>query len=270
MKYYLYNPKSNNGILPLYLKDKKYEDATKIDYQKFFDSLKKGDEVVLVGGDGTINYLINHVDVEKLKNKVYFKPAGTGNDFLRDIERKADEEIDLEPFIHDLPTVKVNGITAKFINGIGYGIDGYCCETADKMKADGYEGEIDYAGIAIKGLLFHFKPKTATVTVDGKEYIFKKTWIAATMKGRFYGGGMMIAPAQDRKDKTVSLVTYMTGSKLKALISFPSIFKGEHVKKEKMVKVITGKKIKVSFDVPCALQIDGDTVLNVKEYEVIA
>lgn len=270
MKYYLYNPKSNNGILPEYLKDKKYEDATKIDYQKFFDSLKKGDEVVLVGGDGTINYLINHVDVEKLKNKVYFKPAGTGNDFLRDIERKADEEIDLDPFIHDLPTVKVNGITAKFINGIGYGIDGYCCETADKMKADGYEGEINYAGIAIKGLLFHFKPKTATVTVDGKEYIFKKTWIAATMKGRFYGGGMMIAPAQDRKDKTVSLVTYMTGSKLKALISFPSIFKGEHVKKEKMVKVITGRKIKVSFDVPCALQIDGDTVLNVKEYEVIA
>jgi len=268
MKYYLYNPKSNNGKMPEFLKEKEYIDATTIDYQKFFSELKEEDEVVLVGGDGTLNYLINQVDCDNLKNNIYFKAAGTGNDFLKDIEGNADDEILVNKYLKNLPTVKVNGIKAKFINGIGYGIDGYCCEVADKMKADGFTGDINYAGIAIKGLLFHFKPKTAHITVDGKEYTFKKTWLAPSMKGRYYGGGMKIAPDQNRLKNTLSVVTYCTGFKLNALINFPKIFEGKHLQNKKLSCVLIGKKIKVRFETPCALQIDGETVLNVSEYEV--
>jgi len=269
MKYYLYNPKCNNGKKPDFLKDIDYIDATTIDYQEFFGKLKPEDEVVMVGGDGTLNYLVNHVDCENLKNKVYFLAAGTGNDFLHDIEGEFGKEILVNDYLKGLPTVKVNGITAKFINNVGYGIDGYCCEVADKKKASGYTGEINYAGIAIRGLLFFFKRKTATINIDGKEYVVKKTWLAPSMKGRFYGGGMMMAPSQSRHSGVVTVVTYQCSSKLKALIIFPSIFKGEHVKHTKMCNIWTGKHIKVSFDKPCALQIDGETVLNVKEYEVI-
>ena len=50
-------------------------------------------------------------------------------------------------------------------------------------------------------------------------------------------------------------------------MAFPSIFKGEHVNK-KMVDIIVGKEINVKFDRPVALQIDGETVLNVSEYTV--
>ncbi|MFR6640598.1 MAG: hypothetical protein ACLUSP_04125 [Christensenellales bacterium] len=73
----------------------------------------------------------------------------------------------------NLPLVTVNGVTRKFINGIGYGIDGYCCEVGDKMRAEGKQN-INYAGIAIKGLLFFFKRANAVVTVDGKEKSYKK------------------------------------------------------------------------------------------------
>ena len=55
------------------------------------------------------------------------------------------------------------------------------------------------------------------------------------MKGRYYGGGMMIAPNQDRKSNVLSNVVYKTASKLKALIVFPNIFKGTHIKNKKMV-----------------------------------
>ena len=90
------------------------------------------------------------------------------------------------------------------------------------------------------------------------------------MKGRFYGGGMMVAPNQDRLSGEVSVVVYHAKSRLKALMSFPSIFKGEHIKKEKMVSIYTGKEITVKFDHSCALQIDGETVLDVTEYKVVA
>ena len=34
-----------------------------------------------------------------------------------------------------------------------------------------------------------------------------------------------------------------------------------------MTTVITGKKVHVKFSRPCAAQIDGETVLNVTEYQ---
>ena len=269
MKYYLYNSKANNGIRPDVDPSVELIDANGIDYPKYFDGLKADDEVVLVGGDGTLNYFINAMKDYEIRNNVYLLGSGTGNDFFADIERKAGEEVQVNKYVNDLPTVKVNGIESKFINNMGFGIDGYCCEVADQIKAKTPNKEINYSGIAIKGLLFHFKPCHASVTVDGKTYEYDHVWIAPTMKGRFYGGGMMMAPAQDRFSGKVSLVLYMSKSKIKALMNFPAIFKGEHVSNTKMVKIFTGNNIHVKFSRPCAAQIDGETVLNVSEYEVI-
>ena len=94
-------------------------------------------------------------------------------------------------------------------------------------------------------------------------------WLTPTMKGRYYGGGMKIAPNQDRSVKgKVSAVVYRAPNKFKALMVFPSIFKGEHIKKTKMVKVYEGHEITVVFNKPTALQIDGETVKNVLTYTV--
>lgn len=246
-----------------------YYDLTKIDYPEFFATVKEGEGVIIAGGDGTLNRYINATDGMEITAPVYYYAAGNGNDFWTDIGRKTgDKPVELAPYIKDLPTVEVNGGKYKFINGVGYGIDGYCCEVGDKLKAA--DKKVNYAGIAIKGLLFHFKPSNAEVIADGVTYNFKKVWIAPTMNGRMYGGGMMPTPAQDRLNAecTVSLCVFHGSGKLKTLMIFPSLFKGEHVKKVKHVKIISGKKITVRFDKPCALQIDGETVLNVTEYTV--
>ena len=220
----------------------------------------------MVGGDGTINYLINHVDCEALTNKVYLLGNGSGNDFLNDIGEKPGKEILLNPYLKNLPTVYVNGLERKFINNMGFGIDGYCCEVADQIKAATPNKKIDYTGIAIKGLLFHFKPCHAVIEVDGQTYEYDNVWLAPAMKGRYYGGGMMIAPGQDRRSDKLTVVVYMCRSKLKTLMKFPTIFEGKHVQFTDMTKVITGNKIHVRYSRPCAAQIDGDTVLNVTEY----
>ena len=81
---------------------------------------------------------------------------------------------------------------------------------------------------------------------------------------------MEVAPAQDRlnPDRTVSVVVMHCASKLKTLTVFPSIFKGEHVKHDEMVTVLTGHDIRVEFDRPTALQIDGETISGVRGYHV--
>lgn len=278
MKYVLVNPLSNNRhgkeavekVLELVKDEKEVIDVTEIDLKEFVTKLKKTDEIILVGGDGTINNFVNKLEGNIPSVNIYLYPSGTGNDFLKDVGYKEGLFL-LNKYLVNLPRVTVNGKTSYFINGVGFGIDGYCCEVGDKLKAQSQK-EINYTSIAIKGLLFHFKRVKATVEVDGIVNEYKNVWLSPTMNGRYYGGGMMIAPNQDRlnKERTVTNVVYKTGSKLKALIVFPSIFKGEHIKKEKMVKVVSGKKIKVTFDKPTALQIDGETIVNVLSYEVEA
>lgn len=267
MKYYLYNSLANNGIKPQAAANHELIDAVGLDYPEYFGKLAPEDEVVLLGGDGTLNYFINAMRGVEIKNNVYLLGSGTGNDFFADIDKKPGDEVLVNEYLQNLPVVRVNGTEKLFINNMGFGIDGYCCEVADEIKKKAPNQVINYSSIAIKGLLFHFKPCRATVTVDGKKYEFDNVWIAPTMKGRFYGGGMKMAPEQNRKSDKLTVVIYHSKSKLKALIAFPSIFKGEHTGKTDMVKIFTGNKISVKFSRPCAAQIDGETVLNVTEYE---
>ena len=277
MFYVLYNPKSDSGKgeaiahkIDDLLKGQElsYKDIRNIDYKTFLAGLGSEDSIVLVGGDGTLNWFINDIRGLDLENDVFFFGGGTGNDFLRDLGLDPGKgPYNITKYLKELPTVTVNGSSWNFVNGVGYGIDGYCCEVADQMHAQGIT-DINYSSIAIKGLLGKFKPGDARVTVDGKTYEYKKVWIAATMIGRYYGGGMMNAPKQDRlnPEHKLSLVLFHGSGKLHTLMIFPSIFKGEHVNHPKQVTVIEGHDITVEFTSPCALQIDGETVLNVKKY----
>lgn len=281
MIHVLYNPQAGNGaysrieelLKGVLAREARYVDVTKLSgYKEAFDQLAEGDELVLVGGDGTLNRFVNETDGILPDCPIRYFACGTGNDFLRDVtgSPSSTELLDLRPYIAKLPTVTVNGKTTKFLNGIGYGIDGYCCEVGDELRGKS-DKPVNYTAIAIKGILFHYKPTNATVIVDGVEHTYKKCWLAPTMNGRMYGGGIMPTPGQDRlKNDTVSTMAYYGVGKLKALIVFPSLFKGEHLKHKEMIEIFKGKEVTVKFDRPVALQIDGETVKNVTEYTVKA
>ncbi len=286
MTYILYNPNASGGkckkeIAKLHdiYSDAQFCDMTAIrTYKDFFFSLEKDDSVVICGGDGTLNRFVNDISDLDIKNDIYYYAVGSGNDFAHDLgkERAAEPNYRINDYLTDLPTVTIDEKTYRFINGVGYGIDGYCCEEGDRLRElnrqNNSNKKLDYTAIAIKGLLYAYKPTAATVTVDGKQYRYKKVWIAPTMNGRFYGGGMMPTPNQNRLDekKEISCMVFHDSGKFKTLMIFPLIFKGEHIKKTKCVDVHKGSEITVEFDEPRALQIDGETHLNVKKYTVKA
>ena len=86
------------------------------------------------------------------------------------------------------------------------------------------------------------------------------------MNGKYYGGGMIPAPQQKRTGDTLSVMLFHGTGKIRSLLIFPSIFKGEHVKHKKNITVLSGKEITVRFDSPRTLQIDGETIVGVSEY----
>lgn len=283
-KVVLYNPKAGNGtckkdaeVLEILYENTVFFDVTQIEsYVDFFASLDPSDKVILCGGDGTVHRFVNDTNGISIRNSLYYFATGTGNDFVRDLGLSyfADPSFRVNEYLCNLPVVTVHDKEYRFLNGVGYGIDGYCCEEGDRLRIKrdktGKDLKINYTAIAIKGVLFHYKPTGAVVTVDGVSRTYKKVWIAPTMNGRYYGGGMMPTPAQDRmnEEKTLSVMVLHGAGKLKTLMMFPSIFKGEHIRYKNHVDILTGHRIKVEFDRPAPLQIDGETVVDVRSYEV--
>lgn len=281
MIYILYNPKSGNKqaeesaneLFATLHSECIIKDITEFDNDDaFFSSLNETDDIIICGGDGTLNHFINTHLCEDIKADIEYCPVGSGNDFANDIGFPTTAlSVPIKRHLQELPTVEVNGKKYKFLNNVGFGIDGYCCEMGDKQKTKS-DKAVNYTAIAIKGLLYDFKPRNATVTVDGVTAKYNKVWLAPTMKGRFYGGGMMPTPAQNRSDpdKKLSILVVHNVGKLKLLTVFPKIFTGKHVTHTDIADIKTGHEITVTFDRPTALQIDGETVLGVTTYKVKA
>ncbi len=281
MIYVLYNPLAGNSTCEeacrevgnIFAADElKYIDLLSIDdLEGYIKSFDPEDMIVLCGGDGTINHLINSIDTSTLEQDIYYFPAGSGNDFCNDINEDGTKEVcRINRYLQCIPKVRVNGMERLFINGIGYGIDGYCCEEGDKKRISRPGKRVNYSLIALKGLIYDFHAVNAKVTVDGVTREYKNVWMAPAMNGRFYGGGMMCAPNQDRMNEEglVSVIVVHSKFRLGLLFAFSSVFSGKHVKHKSLVSEIMGSDVTVEFDRPTALQIDGETVTNVRRYDV--
>lgn len=251
-----------------------YEDLTKIERpDDYIDGIPTHETLILAGGDGTISRLADIYDGRAPKRELLYFPTGTGNDFMKDLNFKRDTPIllvRLNEYLVGLPRVSVNGMTKRFFNGVGFGIDGYCCEVGDNVRARRPGKKVNYTAIALGGAAGGFHRTNCTLTVDGVTKKYKKVWLAPAMNGKCYGGGMMIAPDQDRlaTDRKCTAVVVHDIGHLTLLILFKSIFTGTHTKYKKYVDIVRGSEISVTFDRPTALQIDGETVRDVLSYSV--
>ena len=203
---------------------------------------------------------------DSIKCDILYYPAGTGNDFLNDIGQKDNSSlIDIREYINNLPVGEVNGKTRRFINGVGFGLDGEVCLGVEEFKKK-TNRKANYTTIALKLLMFAFKRPSARVTVDGVTKEYSDVWAISTMHGKYYGGGLMVAPTQDRNSGKLSVMVMHGGTRLKALTLFSRLSDGGHIKCKEIVEIIEGDEVLVESDSPCALQMDGEVEVDVTAY----
>ena len=235
-------------------------------HKSFLAGVQEEDVIVICGGDGTLNHYINGLLGVEYANQVLYYPGGSGNDFFHCVTGNTEPDlIDITHIIKELPTATIKGQEYAFANGIGCGIDGFCCEYAQKQRAKG-RIKINYTALALYGVFFKYKPTGITVTVDGVSHRFEDAWLASVMNGKYFGGGMIPTPGQERNSGEISVMIAHDLSKLKILVLFPTLFTGKHVKYKENVSVLRGKTITVKYDEPRPLQIDGEVVSEVSEF----
>ncbi len=233
------------------------------DDEKAIQALIEGNlpkTISVIGGDGTLNIVLN--SLPSLKTKIHLIPAGTGNDFSKELYEGLNEEQIFELILQreKLKKVDVWRVNHKrFINCFGAGFDG---EIAQRMYGKKYflPSKLKYWLEILRSI---FTYKSSKLTINGKT---QSCFMMAVANGKVYGGGFKIAPLAETTDGLADLIIVGKVPIFKRFLYLPIIERGEHLK----LDVITYSKsdhITIASERPLPAQIDGEPMLAEK-YEI--
>jgi len=159
--------------------------------------------IVGVGGDGTLQEIVNGIDLKK--NIFGIIPAGTGNGFRRSLKipgnavRALEGISKWEPRQVDLGMI--NGY--YFLNVVGFGLDAAVAKQAcvDSRILRGYPA---YVG-AFLTKLARFNSFSLTVQCDDAIMHEENTLLAVISNGCYYGGQLCVAPQARLDDGRLNL-----------------------------------------------------------------
>ena len=183
--------------------------------------------IVGVGGDGTLSEIVEGMGGSDAT--LYIVPCGTGNDFARAFGLPKDP---LEAFRaqlngerHAYDCLTING--RPFLNIGGSGFDVEVLRKTEELKAV-YPGEKAYTK-AVLEMLTKYKPHEIEMTVDGEAPEIVRCTIIEMANGRFFGGGMLVAPGSVADDGLIDVVVVDSVPRWAIPFLLPLFAKGWHV-----------------------------------------
>lgn len=234
-------------IIENYCKEKKVNyfinySYSKEDTVKTIEKYKNLNNVAVysVGGDGTLNQIINSIANTNLSLSVI--PAGTGNDFYRSLSVHNGTSVDLG---------KVND--RYFINVASFGIDSEIANTANIFKNKNIKGNLVYPLSILKN---YFTYKSQNINIDNTN---KEITLLAVCNGRFYGGGFEISPNSDLNDGLFDIFEVGDINKLKTLNLLLKLVKGRHINDE-LVKIYKLKTLQINSEEDVICNLDGEII----------
>lgn len=229
-------------------------------------ALDSYDMVVSVGGDGTINEIVNGIYTSgNIQNTTLgIISTGTGGDYIRTlgVPRCSDKacQILLQPKKRtvDLGIVEYtnNGqmIERVFANFAGMGFDAEIVKrTTQQFKM---LGSLSSYLIGALITVLTYRNRNIILSVDGED-IEKKVCTVIMNNGCYGGGGMFTAPNADIDDGLFDVLIIGDLSKPDLLYSLPRIYKGTHLSHPK-VTLKKAREIEIRSTQPMPLQADGE------------
>lgn len=161
--------------------------------------------VACIGGDGTLSEIADVMAGSGVL--LYVVPCGTGNDFARAMGLPLDPLEALRRQIDGVRTqVDCGSINGRaFLNVSGSGFDVEVLRKTEEFKQV-YPGPKAYSK-AVIAVLSSYRSIEAEISIDGGTFVHQRCTIAEVANGRFFGGGMMVAPGASLQDGMFDLVT---------------------------------------------------------------
>lgn len=216
---------------------------------------------ICVGGDGTINEIINSTtSAPNIEFGVI--PNGSGNDFVRNFTNPEcftdiDAQIDGESISLDL--IRCNELYSA--NMVNIGFDCSVVKEAQRVK----KFKFISPGLSyIFGILVALFKRYGThmkIVFDDGETIDSELLLTAIANGKFCGGGFKSAPLAVLDDGLMDVAVIKKISRFSFIKLVGSYQKGTFLNNEKAMRYITYKRVphfKMEFDEPIPICLDGE------------
>lgn len=216
-------------------------------------ALENVDQIVCVGGDGTIHEVINGMMRARqkgcIKTSLAVVAAGTGNDFAASLGVPTL----LEEALHICLKNKLKKIDVGYLennacpdgryfgNGIGIGFPAVVAEAIKKISC--LRGLPAYLVSVLKIILFDTSSSGVEISVDGEKSFSKNAFMISVMNGKRMGGGFKIAPNSLLNDGMFDLCITDNASRAQLFKMLPHFLKGTQntlaeVKIQRMKRIV--------------------------------
>jgi diacylglycerol kinase (ATP) len=227
--------------------------------------------IVAVGGDGTLNEVVNgFFDAEGAPIGgdaiLALLPSGTGGDFRRAVGIPSD--VDAAARLIAIGSVRHidagriefgNGDRRFFINIADCGMGGEVVARVNRRTSNrGVRGSAIFLVTSLVTLL-RYTPRSARIEIDGM-LIERDVRSVVIANGRYFGGGMHVAPNAALDDGQFDVVIIGDTGRARALSGIPSLYRGRHLNRRE-VEVYRARTVRVACEgEPMLFDVEGEQV----------
>ena len=221
--------------------------------------------LVVVGGDGSVNEVVNGLAGLGRQPAVAVVPRGTGWDFSRTfgIPRKIDDAVQIA-LQGDVRTIDLgrasyrawdgSDATAWFANVASAGMSGAIAKRANETtKALGGKASYLWATFAV---FSGWEATEIAVAVDGERRA-GPMFDVVIANGRFFGGGLEICPEAEPDDGLFDVLTIGDVTKRDLVQTMPKMYRGTHLPHPK-AELLRGSSVTVTSETPLPIELDGE------------
>ena len=242
------------------------------------NALREGHhEIIAIGGDGTINEAVNgffDVNGAISPDAVFgYVTSGTGGDFRKTfgVAEGADAAVAhlKSAPVRAIDVGRLSCLTRNgepqvryFANIASFGMSGMVVDSVNRARiAKLFGGKFAFAFHSALDLLT-YRDRVVRIIVDGEYDEIAPVSTVAVANGRFFGGGMHVAPGAAIDDGMFDVIILGSAPKGQAMADMKLLYTGEHIHKP-YVRVLRGRKV-VAVPVaetrgkPVLIETDGE------------
>lgn len=229
------------------------------------------DRVIAVGGDGTIQEVINGlmasgVGTDGGPPALGLIPSGRGNDLARSVHLPIDPMASLPIAVgetthaFDVGSARGGDGSQRYFGAAGgAGFDAAVAYTMAVDRRFWMRGEAGYFLGTLNELRRHRNSELrVTLVGDGEDRVVSQRFLfIAFANGPYYGGGMQICPNAETDDGWLDVCLVGDLSRLAALRELPGIYQAKHLRNPK-VEIVRARTVRIEGDATTRVHLDGE------------
>jgi diacylglycerol kinase (ATP) len=222
----------------------------------------RGEYIVVAGGDGTLNEVVNGIGAHRAKVLLGLVPLGTGNDFARSLELPSAVEDNIDILLSkktkliDLVRVRSKR-TRYFINVSAGGFSGTVEEklTPQIKRAWGPLAYVRSAAAALPQLHAY----RTQIVFDNKDRLALELYTVIIGNGRFVAGGLPITPEADLSDGLLDVVLIPNHAAPRIALLAAQMLLGKHLADDAII-FRRARRVAVRARPAMSFNVDGEPV----------